>query len=399
MEIGVLYDTAKNFANLIKQAEPYYATAEDACLCLIVDTLGNIHSGVTSISINDGTPTPLSAEKIAAMSLVSSAATASQLIVIYFDEFAFAQPAEDALSLLVSSNVENSACQVVLSPEEVETAASLVPNAAEDFMKGYDFDEPAETTPAQAAPAAAAAPPPVNTLGSAAEFSTGFDVDESNPFYAAPSQENVQTTQNKGADPRFLYEQPTDSPMGGFPQQGYPQQGYPQQGFPQQGYPQQGFPQQGYPQQGYPQYPQQGYPQQGYPQYPQQGYPQQGYPQQGYPQANPYNAGGHASVYQQQGFPQANPYNQGTHGSAYMQSSRSVPINSVNAGSVMLTGSNGGAFKKRLSTYLDDDGAPAPIGAEGIAGESASDEMSLADLKKQAKDRKKVAKAQQKLKK
>jgi hypothetical protein len=367
MEIGALYDTAKNFANLIKEAEPYYATAEDACLCLIVADNGDIFSGVTSTSINNGTPSPLAAEKIAAMSVLTAGAVAKQLIVVYFDEFAFAQPSEEALSLLVSGKVENGACQVVLSPEETQTAASLIPNAAEDFMKGYDFDS-ADETPAQQP----AAQPPVNTLGSAAEFSNGFDVDESNPFYAAPSPENAQAAQNKGADPRFLYEQPNDNPpMGG----GYPQQGYPQQGYPQHGYPQQG--------------------------YPQQGYPQQGYPQQGYPQANPYNAaGGHASVYQQQGFPQANPYNQGTHGSAYMQTSRSVPINSVSAGSVVLTsGSAGGAFKKRLSTYLDDDGAPAPTGAEGIAGESASSEMSLDDLKKQAKDRKKVAKAQQKLKK
>ena len=399
MEIGALYDTAKNFANLIKEAEPYYATADDACLCLIVADNGDIFSGVTSTQINNGTPAPLAAEKIAAMSVVSAGVVAKQLIVVYFDEFAFAQPSEDALSLLVSSKVENGACQVILSPEETQTAASLIPNVAEDFMKGYDFDSTDE-----AAQQPAAAQPPVNTLGSAAEFSNGFDVDENNPFYAAPSPEARQAAQNKGADPRFLYEQPTEPPMGGgYPQQGYPQQGYPQQGYPQQGYPQQGYPQQGYPQQGYPQqgYPQQGYPQQGYPQqgYPQQGYPQQGYPQQGYPQANPYNAGGgHASVYQQQGFPQANPYNQGTHGSAYMQTSRSVPINSVSAGSVILTsGSAGGAFKKRLSTYLDDDGAPAPTGAEGIAGESASNEMSIDDLKKQQKDRKKVAKAQQKL--
>ena len=379
MEIGALYDTAKNFANLIKEAEPYYATADDACLCLIVADNGDIFSGVTSTQINNGAPAPLAAEKIAAMSIVSAGVVAKQLIVVYFDEFAFAQPSEDALSLLVSSKVENGACQVILSPEETQTAASLIPNAAEDFMKGYDFDSTDE-----AAQQPAAAQPPVNTLGSAAEFSNGFDVDENNPFYAAPSQEAPLAVQNKGADPRFLYEQPTEPPMGGgYPQQGYPQQGYPQQGYPQQGYPQQGYPQQGYPQQGYPQ----------------QGYPQQGYPQQGYPQANPYNAGGgHASVYQQQGFPQANPYNQGTHGSAYMQTSRSVPINSVSAGSVILTsGSAGGAFKKRLSTYLDDDGAPAPTGAEGIAGESASNEMSIDDLKKQQKDRKKVAKAQQKL--
>ena len=148
MEIGALYDTAKNFANLIKEAEPYYATAEDACLCLIVADNGDIFSGVTSTSINNGTPSPLAAEKIAAMSVLTAGAVAKQLIVVYFDEFAFAQPSEEALSLLVSGKVENGACQVVLSPEETQTAASLIPNAAEDFMKGYDFDS-ADETPAQ----------------------------------------------------------------------------------------------------------------------------------------------------------------------------------------------------------------------------------------------------------
>ena len=371
MEISSFYNTAKNFAKTVKEKKPEFAS-EDACLCLIVADSGDIYSGITSISINEGTIETLPAEKIAVMSVITAKnVKAKQLILISLDDYSFFQPEDEVLSMLVNSSVDNSSCQVILSPEEAVSAASLVPaDAAPDFLSGYDDAES-----------------PAPALGAPADFANGFNVDAANPFAGNEGGENP-AAQQQGDNLNFLYEQPDEAQQkgaSGFPglyaaqQQGFPQQqGYPQQpGYPQQ----QGFPQQ-------PGYPQQGYPQQGFPQ---QGYPQQGYPQQqGFPQPGPYMAGGaNGSMYQQN--MNAAPYNQAytghsVHGgaapvrSAYQQQQSSLMLSSKSSGS---------AFKKRLSNFLDDDDAA------GETGES----MSKEDMLKQAKDRKKVAKANLNLKK
>lgn len=69
--------------------------------------------------------------------------------------------------------------------------------------------------------------------------------------------------------------------------------------------------------------------------------------------------------------------------------------------SVMLSKSSGGAFKKRLNSFLDDedgnvDAETAEIAANAAtAGETSLEDgpMSKNDMLKQAKDRKKIAKA------
>ena len=373
MEINALYDTAKNFAGILKEKYPSLESDPDACLAIIVADTGDFFSGVSSVTINEGTPEVLPAEKIAAMSLVTSGAKASQMIIITLEDYGFSDPSEDALRILINASPENGSCQVALSPDEASPAAGLLPNAAADFLSGYDDADVPETA---AAPAADTSVASTASLGAPAEFANGFDVDETNEFAAAGGA---------SSDVKSFFDQPADAQQQGAsgfnnpyaaPQQGVnPQQG----GFPQQG---------GYPQQGYPQ----GYPQQGYPQ---QGYPQQGYPQQGgFPQANPYNGGNPGSVYQQGGFPQqqggfpqATPYGAGGHGSVYQRNSVMLGGNAGQTSSVMLSNEGGGAFKKRLSNFLEDDDGPIP----GV--DDAGESMSKADMLKQAKERKKVAKA------
>ncbi|HOH88176.1 MAG TPA: hypothetical protein PKY34_12870, partial [Ruminococcus sp.] len=216
MEIGSLYNTAKNFAETVKHSRPEL-TNYDACLCLIVADSGDIFSGVSSVSINEGTVQEMPAERIAVMSAITAKhVIAKQLIVISIDDYSYFKPEDEAIALLVNSSVDNSSCQVILSPDEAVSAASLAPaSAAPDFLSGYD------ETPDQ--------------LGAPAEFASGFDVDSSNPFNNGE--------EDKADSLNSLYEHPEEAQqMGasGFPNV-YAQQGYPQQqGFPQQqGYPQQ----------------------------------------------------------------------------------------------------------------------------------------------------------------
>ena len=173
MEINALYETAKNFAGILKQNYPHFESDPDACLALIIADSGDIYSGVSSVTINEGTPEALPAENIAAMSLVTSGAKARQMIIITLEDYGFFEPNENALRILVNASPENGSCQVALSPEEASPAAALLPNAAEDFMSGYDdTDVPETTAAAPEAPAADAA-----SLGAPAEFANGFDVD------------------------------------------------------------------------------------------------------------------------------------------------------------------------------------------------------------------------------
>ena len=238
MEIGSFYNTAKNFAETLKEKRPELVNY-DANLCLIIADSDEIYSGVSSVSINEGTVEDVPAEKIAVMSIITAKhVIAKQMIVISLDDYSYFKPDEEALALLVNSSVDNSSCKVVLSPDEEVVATTIVPaDSAPDFLSGYDEAE----------------------LGAPADFASGIDVDDTNPFNRESSNqdaanslyENTEAAQQQGASgfPN-VYAQQGYPQQGGFPQQ---QQGYPQQGgFPQQqpGYPQQGgFPQQpGYPQ-------------------------------------------------------------------------------------------------------------------------------------------------------
>ena len=101
MEINALYDTAKNFAGILKEKYPSLESDPDACLAIIVADTGDFFSGVSSVTINEGTPEVLPAEKIAAMSLVTSGAKASQMIIITLEDYGFSDPSEDALRILI----------------------------------------------------------------------------------------------------------------------------------------------------------------------------------------------------------------------------------------------------------------------------------------------------------
>ena len=202
MEINALYETAKYFAGILKQRYPYLEENADSCLALIVAESGDVFSGVSSIAINEGTPEILPAEEIAAMSLVTSGQKASQMIIITIDDNSFFEPSENSLRLLVNAAPENGSCQVALSPEESATAASLIPNMAEDFMSGYDDFDVSEETSSESI----ASDSDSSSLGAPAEFANGFDIDETNPF-ASSSSSNSEV--------KSFYDQPADAQQQG----------------------------------------------------------------------------------------------------------------------------------------------------------------------------------------
>ena len=248
MEIGTLYETAKEYAAKLKEALPAFDSLTEIYLTLIVTVQEEIISAVSSFTFKDGEIDSINSEWIAIKSMTPQQ-SAAQMITLKIEDGSVVTPDEEIISLLLTSNASNAACEIAISPTEAVTSASLAPDLASvaaDFMSGFDD-------------AVSSAAPVANANG---EFAAGFEVDEDNPFYAAPTAEALPEAMTIDPEPA-----PGQAPIPIRP--AYPQQGYPQQ---PQGYPQQGYPQQP---QGYPQQPQ-GYPQQpqGYPQQP-QGYPQQ----------------------------------------------------------------------------------------------------------------------------
>ena len=345
MDISTLYSTAKNFADILKQSKPNFTADPDSNICLIVADDQEIYTGVTSVTVNsEGVPNVLSAEYNAALLMNAANAKAVQMIIISFEDHSFFEPDEKTLKYLMHASVENGSCDVVMSPEESEKAASMLPESSNDFFSGFD-DTPA-------------------AVGAPADFASGFDVDSANPFNAAPPQSNAENA------PQSLYSQPAEAQQMGA------------SGF-QNPYANQG----------------------GYPQQP-GGYPQQpgGYPQQNgrFPQANPYYAGGGTSAYQN------NPQNAAPYRQLYDGHSTHIggaaPVHSAYQGtsSVIMPGASGGAFKNRLKKFLGEDAVDTPTPTEAetsaapgnfIQGEAQEEALSRSEMLKLAKDKKKVAKA------
>ncbi|MDO4863891.1 MAG: hypothetical protein Q4A05_06960, partial [Ruminococcus sp.] len=221
MENNALYETAKYFAGILKQKYPYLGVESDSCLALIVADSGDVFSGVSSVTLNEGTAEVLPAEEVAAMSLITAGAKASQLIIITIDDYSFFEPNETALRMLVNAAPENGSCQVVLSPEDSAPVASLIPNAVEDFMSGYDDIDTTQETPAEET-----APDAASSLGAPAEFSEGFDIDETNPF---------ATSGGAASEVQSFYDQPADAQQQGVSGFNNPYAPPQQEGYPQQG--------------------------------------------------------------------------------------------------------------------------------------------------------------------
>ena len=322
MEINELYNLAKQYADMIMQSKPEYISESDSAVCVIVDKDEQPITGVTTVTVKGGQVETVPAETVAVRRFIDSAdsTAAKKIVTLLFKDGNVVNTGKASLMILAQANPANGDCCVLTSPEEgtllreivpVPEAAPVVEKAPEvkaaaepsmmDLMDGFDVDTDTEEKSAADKKAVNAA----ESVGAPAEFADGFSVDESNPFFEASAPANgaaVNTIDNGGV--KTMFDHPSDATAQGAAgfnipptmQQGYPRQGM-QSGYPQQGmgYPQQGV-QSGYPQQGM------GYPQQGM----QSGYPQQGmgYPQQGMQGGYPQQGMGYPQQGMQGGYPQ-----------------------------------------------------------------------------------------------
>lgn len=357
MVINSFYNTAKTYAEKIRQEKTAYYKEPGATLTLVMSEEQEIFSGVTSIKINEGKVDTIHSEAIAIMSMIAAnQPKAKQMVTIAFKDQSVVKPCDECLDLLLNADPDNGKCEVAIAPTQTETAINLKSQATNITAEFLEKDTKTEVEN-------------VPDLGAPAEFVSGFEFDADNPFLAGDEEipEEVKTIASEAA------KQPQPIDPGMMQQPGYAQQVYQQQGFVQQPmFQQQG----GYMQQ--PMYQQQG----AYMQQPMM-YQQQG----GFVQQQPVYPQGYAQQ------PSASAFTQGANKSVYVTDVISAPHDEpyepVKAASKYADATGGNVLKQRLASLFEED-------EDDEGGNNAT--MSKEDLENQAKEMKKNAKSNAKLK-
>lgn len=413
MELVELYDKAIGLVEDVKKFRPQTAGEEDFSLCVVVNSNDEIYAGVTGIRISDGKVVKACPEYNALMSMIADGhISVKQMMTVSFADGSVCRPCSECIDMLYRADENNNQCEIAVNREESVRACELnnMESSVTEIPEPIPYEPETVHPPVEEAPAFSEEPVS-DSFSFEEKFGFDFDDTPATPVQTLASQNNEPETVQPEQPVNPVPEQYQSIPQGMNPQfvqpnnmQGYTQsQGYPypqQQGYPQ-GYP---YVQQSYPQ-GYT-YPQQAYPQQGYPQQnnmnPQFVQPdiQQGYSQQNYQphvqQINP-------SV-NQGSFPyNAQPYQQNTVNSQPLQSvsphqpapyTSSHYVNSVGSGSqpigsVPLSGEGKSKFRQRLNKFMGED---APAVPSKPVSKPAEESLSKDEIKKMARDKKKMAK-------
>ncbi|MDE6678922.1 MAG: hypothetical protein K2K02_07760 [Ruminococcus sp.] len=404
MELLELYNKAMELVEDVKKFRPQIADNGDFSLCVVVNSNDEIYAGVTGIRISEGKVIKACSEYNALMSMLFDGhINAKQMMTVSVADGSICRPCSECMDMLYKADENNTQCEIAVTREESVKACELenMQTSMNEISEPVNIHPPVEEVPAFSEE------PISESFSFEEKFGFDFDDTPATPVQTLSPQnsepENVQSEQPvnpyteqyqnipQGMNPQFV--QPNNMPA--YTQsQGYPYQQ--QQGYPQ-GYP---YPQQPVYPQGYP-YPQQPYPQQNnYPQpnnmnpqfvQPdmQYGYSQQNYqpygqqPVQSANQGNfPYN---NAQPYPQNSISNSQPLqNVSPHQSAPYASSRSHTI-----GSVPLSGEGKSKFRQRLNKFMGEE---SPVISPEPVRKSAEESLSKSEIKKLARDKKKMAK-------
>lgn len=181
MNVNELYNTAKKYADMLKQEKSAFVS-DDSSLCLIVTDKNELFTGVTGVRISGGKAETVHAEFNAIMSMkAADQAKAKQMITILFKDMSVAKPCDDCLDLLFRLSEDNNGCAVMTAPDSAASAMSLrfgTSDDSADMFSGFDFDdEPAADT---------------SSLGAPADYAKAITVDESNPFNATSDEAQTE---------------------------------------------------------------------------------------------------------------------------------------------------------------------------------------------------------------
>lgn len=411
MELVELYNRAVLLIEEVRKFGGYTADGKNTSLCIIVNDRNEIFAGINGLKISDGKVSESCSEYNAIASMVmSGSTTAEKMMTVSFADGSVCRPCKECIDMLCKADEKNTQCEIALSTEKSVKVCEMETQEEEQAVPAHE--KPIEEVPAFSSE------PVSESLSFEEKF--GFDFDdtpaepvptlanqtESQPLYQqADANQNVQNNSFQFmGQPNNM--QPNMNGQFIQPVQSYSQQqmysNQVQQGGMNPQFMQPNMQSQPYPQNVQP-YPQnmQSYPQNVQPQpYPQnnvqsqQQYPQnmQRYPQQTNPSVNQGNFSSNANPYYQQPVnsqPLQNvyPHQSATPVSSHYQNNVGVSV-SQPLGSVPLSGEGKSKFRQRLSKFMNDDMPVTPVSEE----ENNTKSVSMGDIKKQARDKKKMAK-------
>lgn len=212
MGTNVFYNMIKEYAESLIKQRPDCASTGNNAICAIFTSKHDIFTGITDISQS------VSAEYLAINAMCDAGQTkARQMITILLSDFSVVKPNVDGIIKLIETDSENGKCEVFVSKNESVKAIEITKNAvsaeskADEFFSGFDgqgnetelagknafqkmgiVSEPDTEKTDKSIP---------SELGAPADFSNGFDIDVTNPFYEAPAEDKeVATIASASAD-------------------------------------------------------------------------------------------------------------------------------------------------------------------------------------------------------
>ena len=234
MDANTIYETAKESVVKIKAAVPSYSAEEGVEYCVIADADGNFFSAMTNITVKDNTVARIPADVAAFLYMKNTGSVVAEyMVVLSVADRRIIPPSEECLDMMFRTNSKNDECVIVLSSSEQKALSELrLSGDGTDFLNGFDFEEDnteeldddtyeepedvkaeePETSGSVEEPDAedgepeakeeAEAAPKAETKN-ASNFISGVEIDESNPFYAAPTdvkppQEVIAMVSNDG---------------------------------------------------------------------------------------------------------------------------------------------------------------------------------------------------------
>lgn len=206
MGTNVFYNMVKEYAESFVKQRPDCASTGNNAICAIFTSKHDIFTGVADLSQS----VPAEYPAISAM-CEAGQTKARQMITLSLSDFSVIQPDSDGIARLLETDSENGKCEVFVSQNESIKACEVVGNTnsgdskAEEFFDGFDsqgstaesavkntFEEMGLVSESQTEKSETDVKP--SELGAPADFSSGFDIDITNPFYEAPAEDKEVAT-------------------------------------------------------------------------------------------------------------------------------------------------------------------------------------------------------------
>lgn len=232
MGTNFFYNMVREYAEALVKQRPDCAASGDTMICAFLTSKHDVLAGITGISLNNGAVKSVPAEYLAVNALQSAGQTkVCQMITLSLVDFSVVKPDAKCVSELIEINPENNNCEVFISANEsvkaCELAGGIQPDVqkpveskheelkteevkptesesekskSEAFFEGFDGQETelsgnnAFEKMGLVSGSNSESSEKTSELGAPADFSSGFDIDVTNPFYEAPAVDKEVAT-------------------------------------------------------------------------------------------------------------------------------------------------------------------------------------------------------------